>query len=97
MKIAYFVICVLLMIMKTNICLQAKVDHSLYISPNPHTNFLEMKTRTYAKSSMTTRTTGGLRYKAHIIVHKQMDNITDKHVEFDCDIELTPNDVRVSL
>ena len=97
MKIAYFAIIVLLMIMKTSICLQAKIDHSLYISPNPQINFFEMHSQTQTHSSMTTVATGGLKYKSHFVVHKQIDTVHDKPVEFDADIELATTSLKVFL
>ena len=97
MKIAYFVITVLLIVMKTNICLQAKIDRSLYISPNPPINFFEKNSEVKENSSMTTITTGGLKYKAHFIVHKQIDTLLDAPVEFDADVEVASTDLKVYL
>lgn len=97
MKIAYFAIIVLLMIMKTSICLQAKIDHSLYISPNPQINFFEMKTQTKTRSSMSSATTGGLKYKSHFVVHKQIDTLKDAPVEFDAEVEVATTTLKVFL
>ena len=87
------------MIMKTNICLQAKVDHSLYISPNPQINFFEMKSLMKTRSSMTTQTqtSGGLKYKCHFIIHKMIDTLKDHPVEFDAEIELGTTNLKVYL
>lgn len=97
MKIAYFVITVLLIIMKTNICLQAKIDRSLYISTNPQINFFEMKSTTKTMSSLTTNSRDGLKYKSRIIIHKLVDTLDDKPVEFDAEVEFGKKKLKVYL
>ena len=97
MKIGYFVITVLLIVMKTNICLQAKIDHSLYISPNPKINFFEMNSKTKMMSSMTSSSRVGLKYKCRIIVHKLVDSLDDKPVEFDAQVEFGKKELKVYM
>ena len=97
MKITYFVITVLLIVMKTNICLQAKIDHSLYISPNPQINFFEMKSSNKIRSSNSITTTGELKYNAKIAVTKEKDTLEDQPIEFDAQIELGKDNLKVYI
>lgn len=94
MKISYFVITVLLIVMKTNICLYAKIDHSLYTSPYTQTSFIEMKSR-YKSGTSLKNYSPGTKYQAKVIVHKEPDTINDAPVEFNAELELTKDELRV--
>ena len=94
MKIAYFVITVLLIVMKTNICLQAKIDHSLFIHPNSPINFFEMKS---SKLESSMASTDGMKYTSRVIVFKELDKLSDSPIEFDAQLELGKNELKVYL
>lgn len=87
--------------MKNNICLQGKIDHSLLLSPNPLLNFFEMRSNNKLSSQMSSqsrmRTSEGMKYDTHFIIHKMRDSIRDKPVEFDGQVELSKNALKVYI
>jgi hypothetical protein len=102
MKIAYFVIQILLIVMQTIICLQAKVDHSLYIGPNSKTSFLEMKTKSSNKHTSSTmksliRNQAEKKFKTQIIIFKQKDSLDDPPVEFEAQVEFGSEKLKVYI
>ncbi len=102
MKIAYFNIQVLLIVMKTIICLQAKIDQSLYISPNSQISFIETKIKTSNKlSNSNMKSLTGIRiqqkYKSNIIILKEKDSIEDPPVEFEGEVEIAKDNLSIYL
>jgi hypothetical protein len=93
MKLKNFELFILLLLIKTTICLKAKIDQSLFLSPDSQTNLIEMKLKN--KGSVSLSNSLGRRYKSSIVILHQKETLVDVPFQFNGEVEPTKQEINI--